>query len=499
MEKSIIIVGAGIAGVSAGYYAQMNGYRVSIFEMHSLPGGLCAAWKRKGYTWDISMHMLTNSRRGPFRRMWEELGVVGQREFYYHREFARFESGEKKLAIGLDRNETEKAMLSLSPADAKMIKKFISLLYGKGFSGMGNLKPSELSTIIDKVKMIAGMLPFIGLILNYSKLTIQDLARKFKDPFLQSAIRFTIDSPGWPMLRFPAAGMAGFVESGMVDSGVPLGGSHQVVSGIADRFRKLGGELFYKSHVKELIIEHDRVTGVRLDDGSEHRADMVIWAGDGHHLIFDILEGRYSNTNIRTMYETWIPVMPLVHVMIGVNRDMSKEPHRVIFELEEPIRVAEEEHRWLFVINHRYDPSMAPAGKSSVEVWFATNYDYWNNLSHDRKKYEEEKKRIAACTIAQLDRKWPGFAAQVEVVDVPTPVTYARYTGNWRGSPDGWHVTPDNMMNSGMLRMLPGLTGFYMVGQWTAPFTGTVMAALSGRQVIQIICRRDGRSFKTSS
>jgi protoporphyrinogen oxidase len=54
MEKSMIIVGAGIAGISAGCYARMNGYKTTILEMHSIPGGLCTAWKRKGFTFDIS-------------------------------------------------------------------------------------------------------------------------------------------------------------------------------------------------------------------------------------------------------------------------------------------------------------------------------------------------------------------------------------------------------------------------------------------------------------
>ena len=48
MEKSIIITGAGIAGLSAGCYGQMNGYRTQIFEMDTKPGGLCTSWKRKG-------------------------------------------------------------------------------------------------------------------------------------------------------------------------------------------------------------------------------------------------------------------------------------------------------------------------------------------------------------------------------------------------------------------------------------------------------------------
>jgi phytoene dehydrogenase-like protein len=84
MEKDIIIIGAGMAGLSAGCYAQMNGFKTSIYEMNKVPGGLCAAWQRKGYTFDISMHMLTGSVSGPIPRMWEELGVAGNFTFYFH-------------------------------------------------------------------------------------------------------------------------------------------------------------------------------------------------------------------------------------------------------------------------------------------------------------------------------------------------------------------------------------------------------------------------------
>jgi phytoene dehydrogenase-like protein len=70
-EKSILIIGAGIAGLSTGCYAQMNGYRTQIFERHSLPGGLCTAWRRKGYTFDGCIHDLAGSGQGSMlNRMW---------------------------------------------------------------------------------------------------------------------------------------------------------------------------------------------------------------------------------------------------------------------------------------------------------------------------------------------------------------------------------------------------------------------------------------------
>ena len=61
MSKSVIIIGAGIAGLTAGSYLQMNGYRTQIYELHTLPGGLCTSWKREGYTIDNSIHWLVGS------------------------------------------------------------------------------------------------------------------------------------------------------------------------------------------------------------------------------------------------------------------------------------------------------------------------------------------------------------------------------------------------------------------------------------------------------
>jgi phytoene dehydrogenase-like protein len=330
-------------------------------------------------------------------------------------------------------------------------------------------------------------------------MTIQEFAAGFKDPFLQRAIRFFIDSPGWPMQRFPMSIMAGMMNSGIRESGVPLGGSQQAINKIAGFYGKLGGQVRYKTRVAGLLIENDQAVGVRLENGEELRADEIVWAADGHTAIFDMLGGRYLSEEIRNMYESWIPVQPIVHVMIGVDRDFSAEPHSVIFKTDKPISVGAEDREWLGIIHHCFDESMAPAGKSAVEVWYATGWEYWNDLSADTQRYQEEKKRIADETIAALERRWPGFASKVEFVDVPTPITYMSYTSNWKASPDGWYVTPENMMKQEPVRSLPGLEHFHMVGQWTAPFAGTVVSAVTGRQLIQILCKKDRRKFVTAA
>lgn len=499
MQKDMIIVGAGIAGLATGCYAQLNGYQSTIFEMHSMPGGLCAAWKRNGYTFDLSMHFLVGSKSGPLYKMWQELGMLEDQQFHYHNEIARVEGLQKSLTLCTDAKRLLDQLEALSPADAKRSRELVRLVTGRGMMGGMSLKPPELSGILDKLKMFLAVLPHMGMLSRYGKMTLQEFVQGFQDSFLRDAVRFLVDGPDWPMPRFPMPGMAGIVNSMVTEAGIPLGGSQRAVFRVAEKYQKLEGEVVYNQRVKDVIIEENRAVGIRLEDGSEHRADTIVWAGDGHTVIFDILSGQYLGDRVEAIYKEWTPVQPLVNVSLGVARDLSEQPYRVNFELGKPIPIAGQERRWLCLRHRCFDPSMAPPRKSTAEVWYPTSYDYWEELARDRTQYEAEKRRIADVTIAALDKRWPGFASQIEVVDVATPTTYVRYTGNWKASPSGWNITPENMMDQTPVRRLAGLSGFYMAGQWTVPFAGTVLAALSGRQLIELLCKKEKKAFVTSA
>lgn len=497
MEKKVIIVGAGIAGISAGCYSQMNGFDTSIFEMHSIPGGLCTGWERKGYRFDLSMHFLTGSVSGPFYKMWEELGVIENTRFHFHEQMGQIEGMGRKLVFSTEKEKFKQDMLAISPEDADLIQEFTDLLFGRDMMGAATLKPTELRNFRDSVRMMLAIIPLLRIFRKYNKVSIQDFAAKFKDPFLRKAIRSYVDAPGWPMRDFPLAILAGFAKVGVTEGGVPIGGSKQVVFQMADLFRQLGGELHYKSRVINLIIENEQVIGIELEDGSRHMADEVIWAGDGHTLIYKILKGNYVDEKIKHIYENWTPKESIMHVMMGVNRDLSDEPHQTMLEVDEPLSIAGNEHKWIQFRHRCFDNTMAPEGKSAVEVWYDTDFEYWEELAKDKKAYKAEKKRIADFTVQQLDLRWPGFASQVEVIDVPTPHTYHRYTGNYKGSPDGWCINTENMQERDPIRYLPGLSGIRMIGQWTAPYTGVVIAAQTGRQAIQLMCKEENKEFIT--
>lgn len=96
--------------------------------------------------------------------------------------------------------------------------------------------------------------------------------------------------------------------------------------------------------------------------------------------------------------------------------------------------------------------------------------------------------------VALLDRRFPGLAAQVEMRDVATPMTYERYTGNWKGAYEGWQITTKTI-SMRMNKTLPGLANFYMAGQWVYPGGGLPTGVMSVRYVTQIICKNDKKPF----
>lgn len=292
MSKSIIIIGAGIAGLTAGYYAQLNGFQTTIFESNKIPGGLCTAWKRKGYKFDISMHMVTGSKSGPLHRLWEELGVAQNVKFHYHQVAQEVEGLGKKLSFTTNKAQLINDMIAISPDDEKLIREFADLVFGSDLMGAATLKPQEMENIFEQVKKLPSFLPVIPKFIKYKSSTVQEFTRKFKDPFLADAVRFFIDSPGWPMPDFPMAIMTGFMKSGVTEAGTPIGGSQKVALHIAKQYEKLGGSFRFGSKVKNLLVENEKVTGIVLEDGTEEKADLVIWAGNGRTLIFDILGGK---------------------------------------------------------------------------------------------------------------------------------------------------------------------------------------------------------------
>jgi phytoene dehydrogenase-like protein len=503
MTQSIIIIGAGIAGLSAGCYAQMNGYKSRIFEMHDKPGGLCTSWTRNGYTFDGCIEWLLGSKPGTaMNRMWQELGAVQGRRFIDYAVFQRIEGSDgQALSIFANLDQLERHMKALSPADSTVIEELCNV--GRRFTPFVDL--DSPSGMIEGIKIGIRMLPFITLMLKYGKITTEAFASRFSDPFLRQALMAFADVNGG--IGLPVAGLM-YTPAAMHigDGGYPIGGSLEFAQAIERRYLDLGGEMHYTSRVDKILVEvdpsgrGDRAIGIRLVDGTEHRADVVISAADGHATIFNMLAGRYASDRVRDYYEKRSIYPSWVQVSLGVACNLSDEAQTVSYLLDEPIDIAGEKITRIDIRHFCLDPSMAPSGMSSMVVRFIGDHAYWKAIYEDSERYEKEKKNIAAVVIERLEHWLPSISGKIEVVDVATPMSVERYTGNWQGSRMGWLITTDTIMGmtKGMDKMLPGLKEFYMCGQWVEPGGGLPTVAGSGRGVIRMLCNKDKKKFSTS-
>lgn len=496
MEKTVIIIGAGVAGLSAGIYAQLNGYRSRIFELHDLPGGLCTAWQRKDYIFDGCIHYLFGSGKGqPFSDVWEELGALQDRQFVNHSEFMRVQDGSgRELILYCDPDRLEQHLNEISPADAGLIHTFCGGIRTFTRFDMSNLNrvPRAIMGPEDWRGFGESMLPFLPAVAKWALVSAGEFAARFKDPFLRRAMAQIFAWPEIPMLA--ALSLLAYLHTG--NAGFPLGGSLEFVRSLERRYLELGGEIEYKAQVEKILVEEDRAVGVRLYNDQIHRADVVISACDGRGTIFDMLGGKYVDRHLQSLYDGRLPIHSAVQVSWGIRRDLSREPHWVTYLLDEPLLIAGEERLEIGVKHYCFDPSLAPAGKSCLIVLLKTNYAYWQRI-YGRRLYDTEQEQVADILMGWLERRYPGLRADVEVTDVTTPLSYERYTGNWLGSTCGFLLTKETspLMIQGMRKTLPGLGNFYLAGQWVEPGGSVPLAAMSGRNAIQLLCHADGKKF----
>ncbi|MEI8133301.1 MAG: NAD(P)/FAD-dependent oxidoreductase [Leptolinea sp.] len=495
-DNSVIIIGGGVAGLAAGVYGQMNGYKTSIFEMHSLPGGLCTAWQRKGFTFDGCIHWLIGSNpKSDSHILWEELGALKDATIVNHEQYMSFQAADgKTFHVYNNVDRLERHMLELAPIDTPLIKEFCSAL--RKLTGI-EMPLEQPKGLIGQIKSIGKLLPAAPIYLKYRKTSMDEFSARFKDPFLRSAWQALFDLPDFPLF----ASMMALAAMCNQDAGYPIGGSLEFSKSIEKRYKELGGTLHYNARVEKVLIDDGQAVGIRLTDGKEFRANRVISAADGFATLNHMLEGKFTSAAVQKIYDEGEIFQPLVMVSIGVNRDLSDQPQTLVHMLNKPIMIAGKEEKALGIKHFCYDPTMAPAGKSVAMVMYSTTYDYWKKLAEEPERYEAEKKQTALTIISAIEHYLPGFEKDVAVVDVATPLTTERFTGNWQGSFEGWRITTKNMTQAftgGMPHTLPGLKNFYMVGQWVEPGGGLPTSGLSGRGIFKRICKEDKKEFVTT-
>jgi phytoene dehydrogenase-like protein len=501
------IVGAGVSGLCAGCYLQMNGFDVEIFEKHSIPGGLCTSWKKDGYTVDGSIHWILGTDKGSgFYKMWSELLDLKKIQFHDHEERMTLEVkenvnkyGSKLFTVFTNLDRFKSYLIDLAPEDEKVISRFIQ--------NIRDLQDFELPPVLDPLPffpaMIRGIkmsryLRFLFILLKQKRLTNFHLSAQFKNPFLKESFRLLFDDDEVNMLVFNFP-MASFDKK---SAGYPIGGSQSWANRLAERFESLGGKIHFNTPVKKILTEGDTVKGLLVRNDKIHECDAVLSAADWYKTVFEYLEGKYvTDKLIRLKEEKELRIYySILLVTFGLKRDYKEEPHFSRFPIQTPL-TSPCGKTWNRLETHfyHYDPTLAPEGKTVMACSFYTqNGNYWIDLrKNDRKRYREEKQKFIDDIIELLEVRYPGIKDNIEMVDFATPATVLRYTNNWQGSAQGW-LPGDNVFAPTPINFtLPGLENFFYASHWSRPGGGVPVAINMARDVAQVMCKKFKLPFVT--
>lgn len=489
MDKSIIIIGGGIAGLSAGCYARMNGFKTTVFEMNERPGGQCVSWKRKDFVFDPCIHwLLGTSPDNQFYRIWNELGAIKDKEIIYFDEYCRVKSAEgKELIFYSNINKFMYHLKEIAPEDSRLIDEFKEAVIN--FSG---IEFWQNGSIFQLAKSIIKLIPCLKYFIKYKNISVQKFTKNFKNLFLKRYFCIPFNTPDFPLIAMIFI-LAWFHKK---KAGYPVGGSADFTDSIVKRYKDLGGDIVYNAKVERIRIINERATGIKLQDGSKYTADYVISACDGRTTIYKMLNGEFKDGKIDEYYKNFKLFPPILFVSLGLNRDLKNTPHSILLELDKPLKIAGKDVNILQCRHSAYDNKAAPYGKSVLSVFIETDFDYWKKIKVNAENYKFEKQKVVTAVIDILNKFYPGINSEVEIFDVATPVTFENRTGVWRGSYEGWLPTVKTLFMN-MEKTLPGLENFYLIGQWTSPGGGIPVVAQSGRDVIFNICKKEKIKFKT--
>lgn len=448
LDADVIVIGSGIGGLCCGALLARYGYRVTICESHTIPGGAAHGFERGGFIFDSgpSLHsgMSYRGSTNPLRHVLDALGEGDAIAWAsYDTWGVRLPEGDFDTTVGNDQFAQVLQSLRGNAAvqEWRRLQKAMEPL-GKAATA---LPPAALRLDLGALQTVA---PYAwDLLRNAPALTQSSqpfstvLDRTVSDPFIRNWMNllcFLLS--GLPAEGTSTAEMA-FMFAEWYRPGVtldyPIGGSAAMINALVSGLEKFGGTLRLGAHVNEILVEGSRAVGVELRSGEILRADTVI----SNATIWDTLklvpDRALPKTFVAERQAT--PECPsFLHLHLGIDGaglppDLAC--HYITVE-DWALGIDAPQNLIVMSIPSVLDPSLAPPGKHAIHVYTPATepYDLWQGLDRHSPEYAALKKERAEPLWQALERIIPDVRQRVEVELVGTPLTHERFLRCHRGS-----------------------------------------------------------------
>jgi len=502
----VIILGAGMGGLIAGNLLQHRGYRVLILEKNPTPGGCVASFKRNGYTFDTALHFINGCKKGGMiYRVLEKFDGENLVEWIELERLLHWKDIEHNVEITTP-VPMEKYLDALSerfPAEAKNIRRFY-----KDYKEVTDL----LLELAVSSKLKAMVMPFIKprvfarFISSVTHQLDYALNKYFKDEGLKTLLSSISNSFGYHASEMAAPlYMMSDISYRVEGAFYPKGTAGYYSEQLAKHFESKGGKILYNTEVTGLEVENKlvkAVKAVRKGENAVFQSRAVISDIDLTHLFTHICpKGSIPDSFVKKIQDRK-PTFSSIMVFLGLNLDLKARGitdfeiwrkgkskfdqvafDRTIYHVDEtqdysnlPIEMVS--------IYSNVDPTCAPPGKSTVSMIYLAKLEpflkYLDDGNKRGERYREFKKKLGDQMVQSIAEilEIPNLKDCIEVYEIATPVTYARYTGNREGSHLGWSLSSLTMLSN-----KSPIKNMFLGGQWVMP-GGGVSAVTMGADLV---------------
>lgn len=477
---SVLVLGGGVSGLSAGIYAQMEGFDVTICEKHFIVGGNLTGWTRNHYHIDNCVHWLVGTNpHAAEHKMWRDLGVltddikVIQADSLY-----TVSNGGKTATLYRDLEKTKDELIEKFPLEKKeILRMYHAVLLAQGFlhtRGKNHDKMNNPWQIITELPTF----------LRYFNMNVDDLKKKVNSPGLKSFFSELMMSPHYTVL-FLIITIAAFCAD---NGGLPEGGSLKMALRMEKRFKDLGGKVLTRKEAVKINMEGKKAVSVDFADGTQIKADYIIAAMDTQILFEQLLDVPMPNKLAKKYQDAKYKKFSSFHCAFAC--DTLEIPFEENYMFTVPTGYSSHmKDRHVTLREFRYCPEFAPEGHTVVQSMCYCSEDegrMFVNLKDNKEEYEHTKQLIADDILAAIEGEFPELKGHLTLLDVWTPATYKRFLGSEAGSWMGFTLPPGQiptMIDS----MIGGTENVLISSQWLRSPGGLPTAATAGKNAAKVL------------
>jgi all-trans-retinol 13,14-reductase len=433
MKYDIIIIGAGLGGLTAGAKLSKEGKKVLVIEQHDRPGGCATTFRRHEFTLEVGLHELHGPSPTEIKtKIFNELEVFKSVEFVAVPEFYRFVNDRYTITIPHDPATAMERLSALFPQEIAGIKAYFDqLLVPRKKSAEGEVQDRSVGDFLDSI---------IGND-DLKLILLGNLGYFHDDPYSLSLAYYTVAQGSY------FKGGASYIK----------GGSQKLSDHLAAYIRDHGGEVLLNHVVTGITADNDKVTGVvyqkRNDSGvhsMEASANEIV-AGNAVPNLTGLLPGRIGKKMSDTLKEKQNGAS-LLTIYFGFSRPLRELGNAFYstFVFDGSIRSQADisgnnrgdftKRIFTFVDYGQVDSGLVGGDKGVGALCCIDYIKDWEGLG--KQEYNAKKEQVASVFIGRLDRLIPGIKNGIEYYEVATSATVRRYTLNPGGTVYGFAQTP---------------------------------------------------------